>query len=357
VLRNSWLHPLNDVHGARDLLQWLAPRSTRARNNARVLEVVVETADTRTFVLQPPRRRAGHRAGQHVALEVEIDGRRLYRCFSVSSASANGCSAAGAETIALTIKRQPGSKVSAWLHDHVRPGHFLAVSAPRGDFGLAAAPNEPVLLLSAGSGITPMMAILRDLHRHGYDGDVAFVHSCRTPADLIFGAELRGLAQSWPRLRLHVHHSAEQDRLDRAALARLVPDYAKRRSLVCGPQSFNDWVIEAYRDAGAPELLQSESFRGRVPPGRRTESSPLRVHCTVTERSFTANGAQALLVEAESAGLAPRHGCRMGICRSCQCHKRSGSVENLLTGVVSSEPDELIQLCISAARSDLELAL
>jgi stearoyl-CoA 9-desaturase NADPH oxidoreductase len=211
-------------------------------------------------------------------------------------------------------------------------------------------------MLSAGSGITPLMAMLRSLHAQHYAGDVVLLHSCKRATDVIFAAELSAMTALWPALKLLLHFTDSQGRLDAQRLAELLPDFAERHSLLCGPPAFADWVRALYQERGTGERLHSESF-GPPRVSARNSTSSSAVRCEKTEQLFTASSGQSLLLAAEAAGLSPRHGCRIGICRSCQCLKRNGSVENLLTGAICSEPDQLIQLCISAAQSPLTLDL
>jgi len=350
ALRSPWLHPLNDAQTWDQVLSALNPMWSTRDYPARVIEIVEETGDTRTFVLRPGRRWPGHTAGQHVVLEVEIDGRRLHRCFSLSSAPTRD------RRVRITVKRQPGARVSGWLHDRVRVGDVLRLSASNGHFAPPAG-DQPLLLLSAGSGITPLMAIVEDLHAHGDPRDVVFLHACRTPADFIFEGRLRELAASRPGFDLRVHFSAQVGRLDAATLARELPDFARYQAMVCGPRGLTEGIEDLYRAAGVPDQVRSESYSGRVLPRTGAMELSHAVHCSVTERVFTARADSSLLSEAEAFGLTPAHGCRIGICKTCQCTKRSGTVENLRTGEISSEPDQLIQLCVSVARSPLELVL
>ena len=350
LLRSPWLRPLNDPVAWEQLLGALNPMWSTRGFPARVMAIVNQTADCKTFVLRPGRRWPGHRAGQHVVVEVEIDGRRLHRSFSLSAAPRAD------RTLEITVKRQPGARVSGWLHDALRIGDVLHLSAPGGDF-LTPEGAEPVLLLSAGSGITPVMAMLEDLRARQPRRRVVFVHACRTLQDFIFRERLQQLARDWPQLQLHVHYSAQAGRFDAGALARLLPDYREFQARTCGPRALVAQVEQLYRDAGVPQRVCSESYLGRVLPPSAANDQSHAVHCSKTEQVFTASARSSLLGEAEAAGLRPAHGCRIGICKTCQCTKRSGTVENLRTGEVSSEPDELIQLCISVARSPLELVL
>lgn len=349
LLRSRWLHPLNDAVAWEQMLGAINPMWSRRDYPARVLQAIDETADTRSLWLQPVARWPGHRAGQHVVVEVEIDGRRLHRTFSLSSApTPDG-------RVRITVKRQPGARVSAWMH-RLQPGDVLRLSAPQGDF-LAPDADAPLLLLSAGSGITPLMAMAEDLLARGRHAPLYFVHICRTPEDFIFGERLRELAARWPALDLRLHVSAAQGRPDASALARVLAGTDHCEARVCGPRALAVAVESLYRATGLAGRVRSESYRGRVLPPAGVASGAHAVHCAVTEQMFTASPDTSLLQTAEAAGLQPAHGCRIGICMSCQCRKRSGSVLNLRTGQCSSEPDELIQLCVSVAQSPLELSL
>jgi len=136
-----------------------------------------------------------------------------------------------------------------------------------------------------------------------------------------------------------------------------LPDFHRFHALVCGPHALADDIEGLYQSVGCSEKVRSESYSGRVLPRSLTTDLNHAVSVTNTKQVFTVNARTSLLEAAEAAGLQPAFGCRIGICKTCQCTKRSGSVENLRTGEISSEPNELIQLCISVARSPLELTL
>jgi stearoyl-CoA 9-desaturase NADPH oxidoreductase len=349
-LQTPWLRPFNDPVALNELAQRLLPRTALSEIRARVEQVTAVTSDTRSFVLHANRHWPGFSAGQHVLVTMDVRGRRLQRCFSISSAPTR------TRRFTLTVKRQSENGVTAWMHDHLTVGTIITLSAPVGQFSLTQPAPDRILMLSAGSGITPLMAMLQTLHAQHYAGDVVLLHSCKRTTDAIFASELSAMAALWPALKLRLHFTDSHGRLNAHRLAELVPDFAERYSLLCGPPAFADWVRALYQERGAGERLHSESFgppRGSV----RDSAQSNTVRCEKSEQSFTANAAQSLLLAAEAAGLSPRHGCRIGICRSCQCLKRSGSVENLLTGVICSEPDQLIQLCISVAQSQLSLDL
>jgi ferredoxin-NADP reductase len=216
------------------------------------------------------------------------------------------------------------------------------------------------LLLSGGSGITPMRAMLLDLQARAYDGDLVLLHVCRGPDDFIYLRELQDIARRFPALRLLTHFSARAGRLSTAALQLAVPDLAQRETWLCGPAGMMEmvqrlWQAPAHAHDAMP--LHSERFAALPLRPASAPGAPVAVHLAASGQTFTTSGDQPLLVQAERAGLTPKHGCRIGICRSCQCTKKSGTVENLQTGDISSQPNEQIRLCISAARSDITLDL
>ncbi|HUP91933.1 MAG TPA: ferredoxin reductase [Solimonas sp.] len=351
LLRSPLLAPVGDTAAIDDLLGQFKPEWALTQVKARIVAIRQQTPVARTLVLRPNGLWRGHAAGQHVAVTVEIDGRRLQRTYTLSSIAGD------AGTLEITVKRQAGGKVSAWLNTRAQVGDVLGLSGAAGQFTLPAPLPSMILMVSAGSGITPVMAMLRALDQQSYAGDVFFLHQCRSPEDLIFGVELQQIAARLPGLKLHVHYSSESGRLDADLLKAIVPDYAARQAFLCGPQGFMDTVQGFYREQRLDGQLSLESFSGPILRAPAEGQAAVEVRCAKSEQVFTAAAAQPLLMEAEAAGLKPKHGCRIGICQSCKCRKREGTVQNLMTGEISSEPNEMIQLCVSVAKSDVTLDL
>jgi ferredoxin-NADP reductase len=349
-VQRLWRHPLwaplNDVQAWNRLARALNPAWSFTESTARVLRVVDEAPGVRSLWLRPNRRFAGFRPGQHLLLELEIDGARQARCFSFSRApQADGL-------LRLTIKAKPGGPVSAAAH-RLMPGQVLRIGRAQGDFAPRTV-DTPLLMLSAGSGITPMMALLQDLAVRMPRRDVVLLHSARTEADAIFASELETLAAEFPGLRVQRHRTGEHGHLDPAQIDARVPDWRGRETLLCGPDGFMRTVEAMFDAAGARDRLQSESFGRRAAPVD-PDATEYAVVYGDTARAFTARAGQTLLDAAEAAGLQPKFGCRRGICRTCQCRKRSGTVTNLLTGQASGPGEEWIQLCISTPDSAVEL--
>ena len=350
ALRHPWVESIVRLVAVEDALTALHPLLSLTQVRARVLRVVEETSTTKTFVLQPNALWAGAQAGQFVRVQLEIDGRRVERAYSLSSRP-------GARCLAFTVKRQDSGLVSHFLHQTVKAGDVLTISQAMGDFTLPDALPSKILLLSAGSGITPVMSMLRELKARGYAGDVVFLHVCRAPDDLIFATQLQALAVDFLSLRLMVHYDASAGTFSPETLVAQLPDIDQRATWMCGPAGFMDAISAHWQAQALASPLFSERFVGAPLLPSTAPGTPVQVVFTDSGAAFSTQGTEPLLVQAERAGLTPKHGCRIGICRSCQCTKTHGTVENLQTGEVSSAPNELIRLCISTARSDVALAL
>ena len=313
-------------------------------------------------MLRPDARWRGHQAGQYVTIAVEIDGVRLRRCYSLSSAPTD-------RLVSITVKRAAGGRVSRWLHEQLHRGDTLRLSAAAGDFVLADPAPPKLLFLSGGSGITPIMAMLRDLACRDALGDVVLVHHARSRDDVIFGAALEALAAHHRGLRFVSCLDDAADgsgSFDEARLATRVPDFAERATYLCGPPGLMARVERMWEQAGAAGRLRRERFvapASAAIPAAVDGSAPapdadgVRLRLFRSQRTHAVATPGTLLEQLERAGERPRHGCRMGICHTCKCRKRAGTVRNLVTGSVSSQPDEDIQLCVSVACSDVELAL
>jgi len=222
----------------------------------------------------------------------------------------------------------------------------LGISAPGATFSLNRDARR-MLFVSGGSGITPMMSMVRTLHAEGVRGDIAFVHYSRTPEEAAYVGELAAM----PGVRvLHGYTREGRGDLDghvsaeHLASAQPDPDAV----YVCGPPALADAVLACHPGA------QTESF---VPPDLSgNQSSGGRVLFAQSGVAADDDG-RPLLEQAEAAGLNPQSGCRMGICHTCTCRKTRGAVRNLITGAVSTADDEDVQICVTAPLGDVELAL
>ena len=225
---------------------------------------------------------------------------------------------------------------------------MVHLSQAEGEFVLPDQVPEHVLFISGGSGITPVMSMLRSLQRRTHRGRVTFVHYAQSPEHQIFAAELDEIRRSGHGIDLHLLHPELGDpNLSPAYLERLVPGYRDVPTWACGPAPMIEAVRAAYDElASAPRRVLPAAAHLRHAPPRATSRSP-------GPGQEAPNSGATLLEQAEALGLKPEFGCRMGICFSCTSpSRREGTVRNVLTGEESSSPDEDIRICVSAPVGD-----
>jgi len=330
-----------------DYLDLLDPLRSGSRPRARVLAVQPETADAATLLLRPGRGWTGHVPGQYVRLGVDVDGVRLWRAYSVTSPPRTD------GRISITVKAIEGGVVSNHLVRRARPGTVVQLDRAAGDFVLPDPRPDRVLFVAAGSGITPVMGMLR--HAAAELRDVVLVHCARTADDAIFGAELRALARTG-RLRLVEWHSATAGLLTPQALAAAVPDLADRETWACGPTGLLDALDAYWADRGVADRLHTERFRPTVV----VAGDGGTVTFARTGRTVAADGGTPILDAGEGAGVLMPSGCRMGICFGCVVPLRSGAVRDLRDGAVTTAAEGdgvLVQTCVSAAAGECDIEL
>jgi stearoyl-CoA 9-desaturase NADPH oxidoreductase len=359
VLRSALLDLLTGPHGVDRYTELVEPTWTIGDARAKVIAVRRDTPRSVTLTLEPNAVFTATspvaslapggtplRAGQHVVLTVEVDGRRQTRCYSPANAE-------GDRFIELTIGVHEGGLVSNHLYRNAQPGMVVGLTVGGGEFVLPTERPRRMLFVSGGSGITPVMSMLRTILSEPGQGEsdreLTFVHYARTPQDACYRDELAAM----PGVRvLHGYsRSSETGDLtghfgaDHLAAAMPEPDAV----FVCGPPALVDAVRAHCADA------KSESF---VPPVFEVpaEASGGTVSFAESHVAVTDDG-RSLLEQAEAAGLSPQSGCRMGICHTCTRRKTSGAVKNLITGAVSTADGEDVQICVTAPVGDVALAL
>jgi stearoyl-CoA 9-desaturase NADPH oxidoreductase len=335
-----------------DYLELVDPLWSSRQISGRVQDVQPETRDSATVVIRPGRGWTGHRAGQYVRVGVEVDGVRHWRSFSISSPPQrpDGC-------ITITVKAVREGLVSPYLVRRMVSGSIVWLTTAEGDFVLPDELPARLLFLTAGSGITPVAAILRDLAARGQMPDTLLVHSAPTPGDVIFGGELRAMAARFTGLRLHERHTriaARRGRLTMAGLARICPDWRLRQTWACGPTGMVEDAERHWRRAGLADQLHVECFHPALSPGGGRGGW---VRFTTSGREVDADGAVPLLLVGENAGVLMPSGCRMGICYTCVARLHSGRVRDLRTGSEHGDEGELIQTCVSAAAGPVAIDL
>lgn len=339
VLRSPLVDLLTGPHGVDRYTELVDPTwTTDAR--AKVVDVRRTTPRSVTLLLAPNAAVAGYRAGQHLNVTVEIDGRRHTRCYSPAGAE-------GSPLIELTIGCHDGGLVSSHLNRHARPGMVVGLSEPAGDFVMPDRRPRRILFVSGGSGITPVMSMLRTLHAENFDGDVAFIHYARTPEEACYRAELAAM----PYRVLHGYTRSPGGELT----GRFGPQHLRTAMVdpdavyVCGPPA----LVEAVRERCSQ--VSAESF---VPMPFVVPDTPSGGRIIFRDSAIdTEDDGRPLLDQAEDAGLNPTSGCRMGICHTCTRRKHRGAVRNVTTGAVSTADEEDVQICVSVPVGDVEIAL
>jgi ferredoxin-NADP reductase len=330
-----------------DYLDLFSPLLSRGQLRAKVIEVRPETRDATTLVLRPGRGWRGHTAGQYVRIGVDVDGVRHWRAYSVTSPPRmDGC-------ISITVKAMPDGLVSNHLVRRAKPGLFLQLDQATGEFVLPQRRPAKTLFVTAGSGITPVMGMLR--HSLETLTDVVVVHSAPTADDVIFAGELRQLART-TQLRLVECHTDIDGMLTTEQLGELVPDLTERETWACGPTGLLDALEAQWAADGIGDRLHTERFRAAVVvAGDGGTVAFGRSNVTVD-----ADAATPILDAGEAAGVLMPSGCRMGICFGCVVPLREGAVRDLRTGelTTAAEGDGVaIQTCISAAAGDCHIDL
>jgi ferredoxin-NADP reductase len=342
LLRSPVVSVLTTPHGVDRYLELLNPMWVVNDVRARIVDITRETRagePVATVTLEPSSAWRGHEAGQYVQVGVEVDGARRTRCFSVSSAESGP-----GDLITLTMRANPTGQVSKHLVHDARVGDVVWISQAEGVFTLPNPLPQQVLLVSGGSGITPVMSILRTLLRRGYGGTVHFLHYAQSPDHQIYAAELADLP---PNVRVTLLYPESGDpAYTTDELARLVPDFRTTDTWACGPAGLIERVQETFADN---PRLRVEYFKTSTLKPVEGASGSTRFERAGQESE---NTGATLLEQAEALGLKPEYGCRMGICFSCVSTKTEGTVRNVVTGEESSQPDEDVRICVSAPVGD-----
>ncbi|MFM0397348.1 FAD-binding oxidoreductase [Paraburkholderia phytofirmans] len=364
-------------------------------------QVRQETHDVKSFFFRAPSGRVFvFEPGQFITLELEIDGESINRCYTISSPPTRP------HTISITVKRVPGGKVSNWLHDNLHAGNEVRVLGPSGEFTCARHPARKFLFLSAGSGITPLMSMSRAHHELGEDSDIVFVHSARTPDDIIFARELDLIASNQTHFRTafvcervgaRTNWPGVTGFLTLPLLKLIVPDYLEREIFTCGPapymqavrnlldeggfdrshyheESFSfetvsevaaqlttAHVADALQSIGAPVTADSfiearEEAPGFAPAPVSIETETrFKVSFAKSNREIECGSGQHVLDAAKKAGVRLPASCTQGMCGTCKVKLVSGEVAmKHAGGIRQREIDQgMVLLCCSKPLSDL----
>jgi 3-ketosteroid 9alpha-monooxygenase subunit B len=304
---------------------------------ATVTRIIKETADTRTFVLDPHEQPFSYRAGQFCTFRVTVDGEELYRSYSMSSAPETD------SELMTTVKRVAGGKVSNWMVDNVVEGDELTMTRAAGTFVLSPT-SVPLLAFAGGSGVTPILSLAKSALA-STDRAVRILCADRDRASVIFEAVIDELVERYPgRLSVDRHIDAEQGLLDPDAVTKFVGNDTDAECYVCGPEGFMAVVRSALPDgarvlvedfdasppvkAAAPEVADSGKASGTV-----------TIHLERKKVSVPQVAGETLLETARRAGLSPPFSCEAGNCGTCMARLTEGAATMRTNDVL--EEDEL----------------
>lgn len=328
-----------------DVLDIFDPLRSGADLRGRIVSVTAETADSATILVKPGKDWAGHVPGQYLRVGVDVDGVRLWRTYSLTHGPrADRC-------ISITVKAIPDGKVSNHLVRHAQAGQLLHLGQAEGDFVLSDPMPDKLLLVTAGSGVTPVIGMLRNLFSKAAPlaTDIVLLHSALSRSEVIFGEELRRYAEEG-RLRLVELHTDTDGMLDVADLDQIVPDLASRTTYACGPVGLLDALEAHHTERELP--LHIERFRTAVVATGEDGQSGGSVTFAKSGITVEGDGSTPILDAAEAGGVLMPSGCRMGVCFGCVLPLREGVVRDLRNGALTvAAPGDgvAIQTCISAA--------
>jgi stearoyl-CoA 9-desaturase NADPH oxidoreductase len=333
-----------------DYLELINPLWSTQELRGRIERLDKEAGDAVTVTIRPGARWEGHKPGQYLRVGVIVDGKHHWRAYSLTSDPDREDG-----QICITPKLVKEGTVSPYFVEQVKPGSIVRLGGVEGDFVLDDPPPEKILFVSAGSGITPIMSMLRHLDHEDALADVVHLHSARTRDDVTFGDRLDDLDDRRDGYRLHLQLTGEMGRMGPEDLDELCPDWKEREIYVSGPGEMIDAFEEHYDKADLLERLHLERFQPKLGTAEEGEGGTIKF-CK-SDAEAESDGSQPILVAGEEAGLELPFGCREGVCHTCVGTLRSGQVRDLRNGKVHGGEGETVRTCINAPEGPVEIEL
>lgn len=333
-----------------DYVQLFNPIWSSDRILGQVIEVRQQTTDCTSLVLKVNSNWTSCTAGQYAMITPEINGKKYSRMFTISEHSR--------ETVTFTVKRNGDGIVSNWINNDAKVNDIIEISEPQGDFVLDTTSQKPVIMVAGGSGITPFWAMLQDMRELASKRPVSLLYYTPTKEETIYYDELTELSKQMFNVELTVVHIVDESDNHKLFCANSIENLAVKPQdadiFVCGPSPLISAVEKYCDENGLSDSFNKEYF---VPPAPEVSVEDAKV--SFSDSGVVVESSSGTLLEtAESAGLTPEYGCRMGICQTCTCKKISGQVKNILTGDILDEDGQTIQLCITVPHnSDVVLEL
>jgi ferredoxin-NADP reductase len=330
-----------------DYIELMNPMWTTRELRGTIEDIRPETGDASTIVIRPSSRWLGHWPGQYLRIGVEVNGRRHWRAYSLTSDPGHPDN-----LISITIKHVAEGKLSPYFTREAEVGSMVYLGGVEGEFRLPYPRPDKLLFISAGSGVTPIWAMVRNLT------DAKHFHSCHDADDFIFGKHLRKLHEGNEGYHLHEHHTGSDERIKPGDLDELFPDWKERETFLSGPPEMLEAMKDRWEEDGDPDRLHLERFQPVIGgEGTKDAGEGGTVRFRVTEIEGESDGKTPILECGENAGAKLPFGCRMGICHTCVGKLAEGKVRDLRTGEVHGDEGQMIRTCVNAPEGHVEIEL
>ncbi|OBG24223.1 ferredoxin reductase [Mycobacterium sp. 852002-51057_SCH5723018] len=334
-----------------DYLEMINPLWTTKELRGKVERVEPQGSEAASVLIRPGYEWPGHKPGQYVRLGVVIDGVYHWRAYSLTSDPSPDDG-----LISVTPKKVDSGVVSPYLVQKIQSGDLVRLGEVEGVFTLPEPLPPKLLFISAGSGITPIMSMLRSLDHRDDLGDAVVIHSARTRDQVMFLPVLEDLDRRHERMRLDLRLTSERGRLSPGDLDEVCPDWRERESFCSGPGEMLDALIEHWENNGDPDRLHFERFQPKI-GGDAAAGEGGTVCFLDSEKTVECDGGTSILDAGEKAGLNLAYGCRIGICHTCVGTLKSGKMRDLRSGEVIEPTGQDVRICINTAEGDVELEL
>jgi stearoyl-CoA 9-desaturase NADPH oxidoreductase len=334
-----------------DYLELINPLWSTQELRGRIECIDRETEDAVTVTIRPGWTWEGHEPGQYLRIGFVVDGVHHWRAYSLTSDPQREDG-----FISITPKLVEDGKVTPWLVREAQPGTIVRLGGVEGVFKMPDPLPEKLLFISAGSGITPIMSMLRDLDHRDELHDAVHLHSAHDADDVIFGDRLRAIHDRRNGFRLHEQHTGSMGRMKPEDLEELCPDWRERETFLSGPAELIDATEDYFDREGDPEKLHLERFQPII-GGEAGEGEGGTIRFTKSDLEAESDGSQPILVAGEEAGATLPYGCRMGVCHTCVGKLCEGQIRDLRTGDVSGSRGEMVRTCVNAPEGDVVIEL
>ena len=346
-LFNSMAQSVMNSHDANFWLQKINPLWSMNQPLAKVVKKQIVAKDMVSLILQCNRHVQRGVAGQHHPVTVEIAGRHYERTYSLMQVDA--------DHLCLTVKKVDQGLVSSWLVDQSQTGDILRLGQPYGEMQQQVQ-TPRLLLLAAGSGITPMLSLIEAFcqSRQLKAIFVQLMYWVKTHEDAAYAEYLKEVAENFPNFTYQIFYTQQQDQRLNQSHVNQLKSLNETTVYACGPSGFAATAETLFKHVAS---IQTEAFSLSQFDTDATDTGFINVTLTQSNKTLAIPKGQSILSSLEHQGIKPKHGCRMGICNKCACTKAQGATRNLLNDSANHEPSQLLKICVNSAQSDLVIDL